>query len=249
MFAPMEDPAAPPETQLVLLDQQASKLLAQFGSGSHTPGSGCAAALMGLLAAQLTLTVCRITLSGGASGPLDLRYLADEMERKFIPRLQELFQRDADLFDVVIDARKRREVAENERDRRRWNERSLDLLRQATELVLNVADLCLELVDHGIVVFDHGARRVRGDSGAAISSAIAAVTTSIFVANLNLRSFRGGEWSRATQARVNILRDAVTDRQAVAFERVASLQAVALPEDQLPLLELIERSEGDATDR
>lgn len=234
---------APPEAQLALLDQQTSELLAQFGSGSHTPGSGCAAALMGLLAAQLILTVCKITLSGGPSGPLDLRYIADEMERKFISRLQELFQRDADLFDVVIDARKRREAADDVREKRRWNERSLDLLRQATELVLEVADLCLELVDHGIVVFDQGARKVRGDSGAAISAAVAGVTTSIFVVNLNLRSFRGGEWARSAQARINGLRDAVTGRQAIAFERVASLQAVTLPEDRLPLLELIESIE------
>lgn len=196
---------------------------------------------MGLLAAQLTLTVCRITLSNGPTGSLGLRYLAGEMERRFVPDLQELFQRDADLFDVVIDARRKREAAETERDKRRWNERSLELLRQATELVLDVADLSLELVDHGIVVFDQGARKVRGDSGAAISAAIAAVTTSIFVANLNLRSFRGSDWARTTQARVNLLRDGVTARQTVAFERVASLQAVTLPEDRLPLLELIER--------
>jgi formiminotetrahydrofolate cyclodeaminase len=235
--------------QLPLLDRQAKELLAQFGSGNHTPGSGCAAALMGLLAAQLTLTVCRITTEGSPSSPVDLRYVGEEMRRKFIPRLQELFQRDADLFDVVIEARKRREAAEDDREKRRWNERSLELLRQATELVLDVADLCRELVEHGIVIFDQGAKKVRGDSGAAISAAIAAVTTSIFVANLNLRSFRSGEWARATQARVNTLRDEVTERQAIAFERVASLQAVALPEDRLPLLDLIERSEGDGADQ
>ena len=38
---------------LPLLELPANKLLDQFGGGSHVPGSGSAAALMGLLAAQL----------------------------------------------------------------------------------------------------------------------------------------------------------------------------------------------------
>lgn len=240
----MSNKKAKPE--LPLLDQRANQLLDQFGSGNHTPGSGCAAALMGLLAAQLTLTVCRITTGGGTGGPADLRYMAGELERRYIPRLQELFQRDADLFDVVIEARKKREAAQSDREKRRWNNRSLDRLRQATEIVLEVADLCRELIAHGMVAFDQGAKKVRGDSGAAISAAIAAVTTSIFITNLNLRSFRSGEWARATQEKVNALRDQVTAQQAIAFQRVASLQAVTLADDRLPLLDLIESSEENS---
>lgn len=228
-----------------LLDQRARKLLAKFGDGSHTPGSGCAAALMGLLSAQLILTVCKITLSDMSNGPIDLRYMASEMERKFIPRLQDLFQRDADLFNLVIESRRSSKAAAQESDKRRWNDRSLALLREATDVVLDVADLSLELIDHGIVVFDQGVKKVRGDSGAAISAAIAGVSSSVFVTNLNLRKFRGGEWARRTQGRVNLLRDEVTARQAVAFERVASLQAIALTEERLPLLELIEGRGGD----
>lgn len=120
------------------------------------------------------------------------------MDRRFVPRLKDLLRRDADLFDVVTDARRKREAAEPDREKRRWNERSLELLRRAIELILDIADLSLELVDQEIVVFDQGARKVRGDSAAAISVAVAAVTTSIFVANLNLRSFRCSDWARTT---------------------------------------------------
>ena len=71
----------------------------------------------------------------------DLRYLLGEVERRFIPRLQELFQLDADIFDQVIAARRHREAATDSRDKRRWADRSSDLLRQATEVVLDVSEL------------------------------------------------------------------------------------------------------------
>ena len=76
----------------------------------------------------------------------------------------------------------------------------------------------MALIDHAIIIFDQGSKKVRGDSGAAISAAIAAVTTGIFVANLNLRSFRSGQWARDTQARVVDLQEEVTAKQATAFE-------------------------------
>lgn len=224
---------------LPLLDQQANQLLDQFGSGSHTPGSGCAAALMGLLAAQLTLTVCRISTEGGQAGSADLRYLAREMETTFLPSLRDLFQRDADLFDEVIEARRNRERAKGDREKRQWNEKSLELLRQATELVLEVADLCSLLIDHGMLIFDQGAKKVRGDSGAAISAAIAAVSTSIFVANLNLRSFRGGQWAQVVRGRLDSLTEEITARQSLAFKRVASLQLETFSDDQLSFLDQI----------
>ena len=87
---------------LPLLELPANKLLDQFGGGSHVPGSGSAAALMGLLAAQLTLTVCKITSAKAGARPGELDYLASQMENRFIPRLQEMFQEDAEAFDVVV---------------------------------------------------------------------------------------------------------------------------------------------------
>ena len=46
-----------------LLDLKANILLDKFGKGGHVPGSGSAAALMGLLAAKLLATVSTLTLS------------------------------------------------------------------------------------------------------------------------------------------------------------------------------------------
>ena len=135
-----------------------------------------------------------------------------------------MFQKDADDFDRVVILRRQRNEAEDAAAKRRLREAALRALERATELVLDIGDLCLELVDHALIVFDTGAKKVRGDSGAAISSAIAGATTTIFVANLNLRSFQGGQWSVTIQDRVNRMQEMLLDKQAAALNRASALQ-------------------------
>jgi len=49
--------------QQSLMELRTHQLLDKFGAGGHKPGSGSAAALMGLLSGKLTVTVGRLTLS------------------------------------------------------------------------------------------------------------------------------------------------------------------------------------------
>lgn len=215
-----------------LMTLSMGQVLDQFGRGNHVPGSGSAAALMGLLAAQLTLTVCKITAIEAPSTASQLGFLADRLTKQFIPELRRLFQKDADDFDIVVQLRRQRNNTTDDAAKRRLREAALRGTARATELVLDIGDLCLELVDHALVVFDTGARKVRGDSGAAISSAIAGATTAIFVANLNLRSFQGGKWSVEIQDRVNQMHASLLDRQAGALQRALALQPPLSEEEQ-----------------
>jgi formiminotetrahydrofolate cyclodeaminase len=216
--------------QLMVLPM--GQVLDEFGRGNHVPGSGSAAALMGLLAAQLTLTVCKITAIEAASSASQLRFLADRLTEHFIPELERLFQKDADDFDAVVQLRRRRNKTTDDAARRRLRDAALRGTARATELVLDIGDLCVELVDHALVVFDTGARKVRGDSGAAISSAIAGATTAIFVANLNLRSFQSGRWAVGIQDRVNRMHASLLDKQSAALRRVSALQPPLAGEEQ-----------------
>jgi formiminotetrahydrofolate cyclodeaminase len=217
------------------LEQSAIKLLNDFGSGGHVPGSGSAAALMGLLSAQLTRTVCKITVGGPAQSTKELQVLANQIETQFIPVLQAMFQEDADKFDEVIQTRRARDAETDLLVKRRHREKGLRQLEAATDLVVRIVELCLRLAEHAIVVFRQGASKVRGDSGGAISAAIAGASTGVFIAYLNLRSFSGGAWATAMQGRVNNLQNKIIDLQGTAFALAANLQ----PEDetqQLPLL-------------
>lgn len=227
-----ENPRAELTAPQQLIALPTGELLAEFGRGSHTPGSGSAAALMGLLAAQLTLTVCKISTLDAVASASQLRFLAGRLEERFIPSLERLFQKDADDFDRIVNLRRQRDTAEDDAARRRFREAALRGLEQATELVLDIGDLCLELADHGMIVFESGARKVRGDSGAAISSALAGAMTSIFIANLNLKSFQGGRWAVGIQNRVNGMHGMLLAKQEEALGKAAALQPTFSGEDQ-----------------
>ncbi len=54
---------------------------------------------------------------------------------------------------------------------------------------------CMPLIGHGVKVFQVGWGAVRGDSGPAISSAIAAVMSAIFIANLNIKSLKARRYA------------------------------------------------------
>lgn len=148
-----------PSTQLMVLP--AEQLLERFGGGGHSPGSGSAAALMGLLSAQLILTVCKISqpIEGISQEPNAFAFVRDRVESRVIPELKRLFQKDAEDFDRVIKMRVARDNEQDAMRKRRLRDQSLRLLEDSTDLVFSVSRLCLQLVDHALTVFDVGAKK------------------------------------------------------------------------------------------
>ena len=210
-----------------LIELPTNTLLEKFGSGKHSPGSGSAAALMGLLAAKLVVTVGALTLRKQEyqKHHATIEFVNSRIAEELTPLLLELFQRDAEVFDEVIQARKARDAAADERDRRKHSEAALEKLKAATEIPFKIGDACLKLIDYAVVVFDAGFKGARGDTGAAVSAAVAGAMSAVFVINLNLKSFRGSEWAREQRARCDRLHHELVRKQATALERVMQLRA------------------------
>jgi formiminotetrahydrofolate cyclodeaminase len=108
-------------SQLALLDLPAGTLLEKFGSGTHSPGSGSAAALMGLLSCRLLQTVATLSLSKPAyrKDHPKIELLASTIRDKREPALRSLFQKDAEAFDQVFKARVARDEAPKDSSERR----------------------------------------------------------------------------------------------------------------------------------
>lgn len=189
----------------------------------HSPGSGSAAAFMGLLSAQLTATVCKIS-SNNANEAAQFSFVLNRLEQRVIPDLKRLFQKDAEDFDKVIKTRVQRDGETDPVLKRRLREQALRQLEEATDLVFLIARHCLQLVDFALAVFDAGAKKVRGDSGAAISSAIAGAMSAVFIINLNLRSFQNSKWAIGRRREAEILHAEILDKQEDAFRRIVTLQ-------------------------
>jgi formiminotetrahydrofolate cyclodeaminase len=211
--------------QQQLISLPANQLLDKFGAGSHKPGSGSAAALMGILAAKLTLTVCKLTLEKieYQRHRRSLEYIVDQVVNKIEPALQNHFERDAEIFDLVIRARRARDNADTLEEKKRFRKEELIYLREATEIPIDIGRLCLSLIDHGIHIFDNGFQSARGDSGASVSVAIAGVTSGVFVAHINLKSFGSSTWKDSKEKDCEQLLKDLEQKQMEALSRIATL--------------------------
>ncbi|MFY3132137.1 cyclodeaminase/cyclohydrolase family protein [Achromobacter ruhlandii] len=214
--------------QLDLLQRPTVQLLDDFGAGNASPGSGSAAALMALLATKLLTTVCdkSLTKEECRAHTTTLTHIKRHVA-EIEPRLKELFEKDAREFDQVVALRIARDKAESSQEKGKYSRESQELLETATDNAFAVIEECMTLIEHGIAVFEHGWHAVRGDSGAAISVAIASALSGIFITNLNIKTLKGRKYAKSNLERCAQLYDRVAEKQSRAIRCVASLNAEA----------------------
>lgn len=173
-------------------------LLQKYGEGKHIPGSGSAAALQGLLAARLVATVVKISLSKNISPRItkQFRYIDHQIATIHLPELSKLFDEDITEFNEVYSLRKLRDATTDAKKRKNIISRERRRLQNATQIPASIAEHCLKVGDYALSVYRDGYSAVRGDSGAAISSACAGALSAAFVIGVNLRRFSTGEWHK-----------------------------------------------------
>jgi len=108
-----------------ILARPTNRLLDDFGAGKASPGSGSAAALMGLLAVKLIRTVCKKSLEkeACAAAKPTLIYVLEQVEA-LEPTLVSLFEKDAREFDEIVEIRKRRDRAQSADERAKLSRRA-----------------------------------------------------------------------------------------------------------------------------
>jgi formiminotetrahydrofolate cyclodeaminase len=219
------------------IDLSTQALLEKFGAGSHKPGSGSAAALVGILAGKLICTVVVLTKEKEAYAAVhsQAQFIADQIASRFEPALYEAFQKDAEVFDQVIDARKRRNAEFDQRRKREMGEMALERLREATEIPMGVCRDCLSVAELGLGIYDIGFKGARGDSGAAVSVSLAGAFSALSVIYLNLNSFRSGTWARETRKEADELFRSSRQLQEDLFSRTTVLRSEGEDEPQLTL--------------
>lgn len=205
-----------------LIELPAGELLARFGAGQATPGSGCAAALMALLAVKLIGAIAKLTIEKGSSArhAEQCSVMLMVLEDRIAPRLMDLFEMDATLFEEVIALRTARNAADDAKEKRKLAELANQKLRSATDILFEIAENAHQVLQNGVAVYRIGFRPAMGDAGAGISAAIAAITTCIFVVNLNVRVSRA-QWAVDAKAKCDALQARLEAQQAEMFSLVA----------------------------
>lgn len=164
-------------------------VLQRFGSGDHVPGSGSATAFQGMLSAQLIQNVINLTANSNQKHHYKERLprlltIDSKIKNQIYPSLERLFQEDAIQFDKVVKLRKARDKEIDLYKKNELKTMALQELKPATELPIEIADLCEELADFAAYVFDHGFASARGESGVALNSAVSAVAGCLSVIDL-----------------------------------------------------------------
>lgn len=132
---------------LELIKLPTEQLLTKFGSGGHKPGSGSAAALLGLVSCKLVQTV--VTLPEGRDQyqgvQAQLTLANEDVVGDIEPILMAAIQDDSDAFDRVIKARRLRDKEDDKNKKRQLADRALGELRAATDIPLRIAEICIQL--------------------------------------------------------------------------------------------------------
>lgn len=212
-----------------LLTRPATELLDEFGAGKPTPGSGSAAALMGILSAKLIQTVCLKSIEKDKKPKSVSRFQfiigqSTDSERK----LRVAFADDSKVFEEVIRHRRERDQAADKNAASQHMRRANELLEQGTDGLFDIAEECLKLVDLGISVFEEGWPHVRGDAGAAICAAMSGAMSCLFIISLNAKTLKDRMYASNCMTNCNDLSARVQAKQTKAFSCAGSISAEAL---------------------
>lgn len=207
----------------------ANELLDKFGEGSHVPGSGSAAAFSGMLGVELMKTVCKLTISREEEKYVKVRreisIVLEQVEKSKV-ELIKLFQEDAVCFNQVSIHRTQRDKAKADGDKKeadRIARLENELMKEATEIPLKIARTCLSLIDYGFVIFDKGFQSARGDSGVAISNLLSAISGSLFVTLLNIKTRRNSQWIEKLREEAEVIGQSFSTKQRLAMTKVLDL--------------------------
>ncbi len=216
------------------LSLPASELLDKYGEGHHIPGSGSAAALAGLLAVELLSTVCKLTIQKDAYLNVheEFKFMLDRLETEFKPTLKKYFVDDIEVFDKVSKLRRKRDEIEDLKEREKLAREATSELRGATTIPIEICQSCIEITKLAFVIFDRGFKSARGDSGVAISNLLSAISGSLFVTLLNLKTGRESKWSSELRKIAENLWKDYYKIHKDALSRVVTLHSEGLTDSQ-----------------
>lgn len=218
-----------------LIEIPLGELMEKFGGGGHKPGSGSAAALQGMLAAQLVQTVGRLTVdennlkrrSKYAAALPEIYKIVSDIQGRIYPRLAALLDQDSKQFGVVIGLRNSRDREGNPRLKEEKEKAHLKELKNATDIPSEIAELCMQLAEYAAYVGEHGFRSARGDSNVALNCAISAAAGCMAIIDLNLGSLGHDAWTKKVRDEANDLLSQYVNFSAEMRSKLSGLKGEA----------------------
>ncbi len=155
-------------------DKTIRQFLDDLASKSATPGGGSAAAIMGAMGAALVSMVCNLTIGKKnyeAVEPAMKELLAQAENLRL--QLMDMVRADVEVFDKVMSAY----ALPNETDEQKAaRSQQIQLaLKEATDVPIECAKACAEVIRLSKIVAEKGNRNVVSDAGVAVVAGYAAL--------------------------------------------------------------------------
>jgi Zn-dependent peptidase ImmA (M78 family)/formiminotetrahydrofolate cyclodeaminase len=213
-----------------LLDRKARRLLHDFGTGGHEPGSGSAAAVMGILAAQLTCNVIDLTERYKDRSKIYQAHLEELisyrtlMKNRIIPVLDELTEEDSIQFDKVIQARIARRNETDYKLKEIKHQIVQSETRIATELPIKIARYAYNIGRMATKAFDYGYVGAKGETLEGILFASSAMQSCLGIIDLNLQQLPVDAWMEKIRSQKKRLEQEQQELENLARGRSLALK-------------------------
>ena len=187
-----------------LTDKPVSQFLDALASSAPAPGGGSVAALSGALGAALLSMVCNLTVGKKkyANVEQDIKAILEKSE-SLRHKLADLLQADVQAYTAVSQAMKMPRATEEEKVARA--ETLQKALKGATEVPLQIAEACVEVIALCQPAAEKGNKNAVSDAGVAILMAEAGLRSAALNILINLGWIEDQRFTAEKQRQLDVL--------------------------------------------
>jgi methenyltetrahydrofolate cyclohydrolase len=199
----------------VITQSSIDEFLERLAGGDPTPGGGSAAAIMGAMGAALVSMVCSVSIGkkGYEAVESEMRAVRAQSETLRL-RLAAMVAEDVAAFDGLMSAYKLPKVSDDDKSRRADAIQSS--LRRATEVPLDCARVCAEVIGLARRAGEHGYRGVISDAGVGVLAASSAARSAALNVFINAPALKDRDFAQAAVAELEkLLEFATAESEAV----------------------------------
>jgi methenyltetrahydrofolate cyclohydrolase len=192
-----------------------------LASKNATPGGGSAAALMGAQAAALISMVCNLTIGKPkyAEVETEMQALLEKSET-LRDVLTGMIKADVDVFNRLMATYGLPKETDDEKLAR--SAAIQTVLKDATDVPLNCAKACAEVITLSRIAAEKGSSAVISDAGVAVMSGYAALKSAALNVHINAASLKDRDFAELKLAELNAILDGVEIASPDIYELVKS---------------------------
>ena len=198
-----------------MLQSSVEKFLDELASGNPTPGGGSAAAIVGAMGAALVSMVCNVTIGkkGYEAVEAEMRAILQESEN-VRRRLMEMVAEDIAAFDSILAAYKMPKTTEEDKAARAAAIQAC--LRRATEVPLDCAHACAEVIALSRRASERGYLNVISDGGVGVLAGFTGLRSAALNVYINAPALKDRVFAeRATAEIRNLVESGAAESEAV----------------------------------